>query len=206
MLRMFKCNFLLRELCPRSSNQLLRFNSSPFLSCPTSVKTFWVSAVNFLDSFLPFSIPLPSSDVCQSMPSLLLTSFQSILSALLAVWLSFYSSLCCENPLTHSTTLPGSAPIQPSSRLNPTPAVFGSQAPWVASRLHAVISAWNPTVTLPKKEFSLSLKAQLPHGFPPPPSPPHSHPLPLLVRSTIHPQYSILWRWQWRVPTNWQTR
>ena len=133
MLRMFKCNFLLRELCLRSSNQLLRFNSSPFLSCPTSVKTFWVSAVNFLDSFLPFSIPLPSSDVCQSMPSLLLTSFQSILSALLAVWLSFYSSLCCENPLTHSTTLPGSAPIQPSSRLNPTPAVFGSQAPRVAS-------------------------------------------------------------------------
>lgn len=74
MLRMFKCNFLLSELCSRSSNQWLRFNSSPFLSCPTSVKTFWVSAVSFLASFLLFSISLPSSDVCQSLSWVLASS------------------------------------------------------------------------------------------------------------------------------------
>ena len=195
MLRTFKCNFLLSELCSRSSDQLLRFNSSPFLSCPTSAKTFCVSAVNFLDSLF-FHSPSPCLvQTCakafpgpQPPPH-----FLSIYSLCTFGCLTFtVQFLCCEKTLTHSTALPGSAPTQPSSHLNPAQLFSAVQVPWVASCLHAVISVWNPAVTLPKKGFSLPLKAQLPHDFPPPPSPPYSHPLPLLVRSTIHPQLSIL--------------
>lgn len=108
LLRMLKLNFLPSEFCSTSNNQLLRFNSSRSLSYPTSAKAFWISVLNFLDALF-FHLPphwlvlrLSPRSVQKSFlgPCLFLPSLQSILFALLAAWLLYYNSLCCEKPLT----------------------------------------------------------------------------------------------------------